>query len=158
MSEQDTSAVTGRPVVTLKRARRATDLWTSIETAEFAYVILGGEPTRGGEDAALRGFRATFGSVAEQWNRAGNDNKAPLLAALQAMIDRLRDDGVHVYWACVICSLTRPRASELSLPLALLRLDAVNVDEIEITLREPLFAEIPEEGRDEDADDDPDDD
>ena len=130
--------------VELHRAAYGLDLWSLIECAQYARIVLNDPPADQGEALAMADFIEVLSTVIETWSDIAQSNAAPMLQDLDARLADLARSGLFVHWVCLERSVKIAPMAATPLPLAIVRIghnrsDCVVVDipaELEITAPE----------------------
>ena len=87
--------------VELRLAETGTDLWSAVETAQFARFIHHEELEEEAEERALTRCVEAFSACTEGWERTPLPSRAAALQGLGPPLEGLRRAGLFVHWATV---------------------------------------------------------
>jgi hypothetical protein len=134
--------------VELRRVACSLDLWSLIESAQYARIVLNDPPADQGEALAMASFMESLSAVIETWSEIAQSNAAPMLQDLDARLADLARGGLFVHGGCVERSVQIEQTIATPLPLAVIRIDHDGSEWVAVDIPAELDVALPEdEGR-----------
>jgi hypothetical protein len=125
--------------VELHLAACGLDLWSLIESAQYARIVLHESPIDEGEAQAMADFVETLSGVIEAWSEIGQNNAAPMLKHFDTRLADLACGGLFVHGGCVERSVATKR-----LPLAIIRIGHTRDKRVTVAIPTELEIALPE--------------
>lgn len=126
---------------------RRDDLWSTLDAAQYAVLMVHEQPASPGEEAALDTFEAVFSALVRGWEETSLGNKGSLIDAVATKVVALADFGLYVHWGVIHRALGRDSRAGARLPVTVLSIDRLPQAAVTISLPATIFADA-------DADDD----
>lgn len=101
----------------------ATELWSAIEVAQYAHLLVHDEPQADRDARALRAFVDAFNEWIERWDETAFQNKAPVLQAIDGHLKALAALGFFVHWGCAERVLASSEGEGSTVPVAIVTID-----------------------------------
>jgi hypothetical protein len=132
--------------VELHLAACGLDLWSLIESAQYARIVLHEPPNDRAEARAIADFVETLSGLIEAWSEIGQSNAAPMLKHFDTRLADLAADGLFVHGGCIERSVATKR-----LPLAIIRIGHTRSRSVTVAIPAELEIALPEEEGHEDT-------
>jgi hypothetical protein len=132
--------------VELHLAACGLDLWSLIESAQYARIVLHEPPADQGEARAITDFVETLSGVIEAWSEIGQSNTALMLRNLDTRLADLAGGGLFVHGGCTERSVATKR-----LPLAVIRIGHIRNKCVTVAIPAELEIALPEDEGHEDT-------
>jgi hypothetical protein len=136
-------APVGQSAVVLGRAARGVDLWSLIESAQYARIILHEQPADQTEAQAIGSFTETFSAIVESWSELALRNAAPMLRDLDARLDDLARRGLFVHGGSIERSVRNPNMTPTALPIAIICIGHDESDRVSVDLPAEFLVDLP---------------
>src|SRR5512132_2584071 len=128
--------------VVLGRAVRGLDLWSLIESAQYARVVFHEQPADQTEAEAIASFTEALSTIIEAWDEVALRNAAPMLKDLDSRLDDLARRGLFVHGSSVERSVRNPNMVATALPVAIIRIGHDGSDRISIAVPAELLVDL----------------
>jgi hypothetical protein len=109
--------------IELQRVVQGHELWSAIEAAQFACMVVHDEPCSEQEDTAITAFFEAFSQFTEAWEETPPANKATVLQRMGGHVQALEEVGLFVHSGCVERKLEAPGHMCPKVPLAVVSID-----------------------------------
>lgn len=120
---------------------RSDDLWSTLDAAQYAVLMVHEQPASPGEEAALDTFEAVFSALVRGWEETSLGNKGSLIDAVATKVVALADFGLYVHWGVVHRPLRPHSQAGVNLPVTVLSIDRLPQTAVTISLPSTIFAE-----------------
>lgn len=150
MSNPRTPQDTAAEVVELVLARRSSDLWSALETAQGGRVFLHDQPADAADEEAVTRLDEALDCAVESWEHEGLQNKAPLLGLIDESLAALAPRGMSLYWACVERKVVLEGGSEVPMQVAVLAVSHSSAPRLQVVMPVQLDAGGAVDGGEED--------
>jgi hypothetical protein len=127
---------------------RRDDLWSTLDAAQYAVLMVHEQPASPGEEAALDTFEAVFSALVRGWEETSLGNKGSLIDAVATKVVALADFGLYVHWGVARRPLGARGQTGVSLPVTILSIDRLPQMAVTISLPPTIFAEAEAEPED----------
>jgi hypothetical protein len=128
--------------VELHLATCGLDLWSLIESAQYARIVFHEPPADQEEARAIADFVEVLSGVIEAWGEIGQSNAALTLRSFDTRLTDLADDGLFVHGGCIERSLATKRLS-----LAVIRIGHTRNERLTVAIPAELEVAWPEDER-----------
>jgi hypothetical protein len=136
-------AALGQGAVVLGRAAKSLDLWSLIESAQYARIVFHERPADQTEAQAIASFTEALSTIVEAWSEVALRNAAPMLKDLDARLEDLARRGLFVHGGCVERSIRNPNMAPIALPIAIIRIGHDESDRISVEVPAELLVDLP---------------
>lgn len=134
----------GEPVE-LHRAASGIDLWSLIESAQYARIVLHEPPTDESEALLIADFVESFSELIEAWGEIAQSNAALRLRELDAGLDELAGAGLFLHGGCLERSVQIERTATTPLPLAIIHIGRNPSERVTVDIPAELNAALPDD-------------
>ena len=131
--------------VELHRAASGLDLWSLIESAQYARIVLYNRPGSEGEALLMADFVGILSGVIETWSEIAQSNAAPMLQELDAGLANLAHGGLFLHGGCVERSVQIERSATTQLPLAIIHIGHDPTESLTVDIPAELNVAMPED-------------
>ena len=131
--------------VELHRAASGIDLWSLIESAQYARIVLHELPTDEAEALLIADFVESLSEVIEAWGEIAQSNAALRLRELDAGLDELARAGLFLHGGCLERSVQIERTATTPLPLAIIHIGHNATERVTVDIPAELNAALPED-------------
>jgi hypothetical protein len=131
--------------VELHRAASAVHLWSLIECAQYARIVLYDHPASEGEALLLSDFVEILSVVIETWSEVAQSNAQPILRELDAGLASLAHGGLFVHGGCVERTVQIERTATTQLPLAIIHIGHDPTPSLTVAIPAELNVAMPED-------------
>lgn len=128
--------------VVLGRAVRGLDLWSLIESAQYARVVFHEQPADQTEAEAITSFTEALSAIIEAWDELALRNAAPMLKDLDDRLDDLARRGLFVHGSSVERSVRTPSTPATALPVAIIRIGHDGSDRVGVAIPAELLIDL----------------
>jgi hypothetical protein len=132
--------------VELHLAACGLDLWSLIESAQYARMILYEPPADQEEARAIADFVEVLSEVIEVWSEIGQSNAAHMLRNFDTRLADLANHGLFVHGGCTERSFATER-----LALAVIRIGHIRNERVTVAIPAELEVALPDNERHEDT-------
>ena len=130
--------------VELHRAASGIDLWSLIESAQYARIVLHELPTDEAEALLIADFVESLSEVIEAWGEIAQSNAALRLRELDAGLDELARGGLFLHGGCLERSVQIERTAT-PLPLAIIHIGHNPTERVTVDIPAELNVALPED-------------
>jgi hypothetical protein len=131
--------------VELHRAASGVDLWSLIESAQYARIVLHELPADRAEALLIADFVDSLSVVIEAWSEIAQSNAAPMLRELDAGLAELARAGLFLHGLCVERSVQIERDATTQLPLAIIHIGHNPDERVTVDIPTELNVALPED-------------
>lgn len=128
--------------VVLGRAARGPDLWSLIESAQYARIVFHEQAADEAEAQAIASFTEALSAIIEAWDEAAHRNAAPMLKELDSRLDDLARRGLFVHGSSVERSVRTSNMSTTALPVAIIRIGHDGSDRVSVAVPAELLVDL----------------
>lgn len=128
--------------VVLGRAARGPDLWSLIESAQYARIVFHEQAADEAEAQAIASFTEALSAIIEAWDEAAHRNAAPMLKELDSRLDDLARRGLFVHGSSVERSVRTSNMPATALPVAIIRIGHDGSDRVSVAVPAELLVDL----------------
>jgi hypothetical protein len=128
--------------VVLGRAARGLDLWSLIESAQYARIVFHEQAADQAEAQAIASFTEALSAIIEAWDEAAHRNAAPMLKELDSRLDDLARRSLFVHGSSVERSVRTSNMSATAMPLAIIRIGHDGSDRVSVAVPAELLVDL----------------
>ena len=131
--------------VELHRAASGVDLWSLIESAQYARIVLHDLPADEAEALLMADFVDSLSGVIEAWGEIAQSNAALTLRELDSGLAELARGGLFLHGGCLERSVQIERTATTPLPLAIIHIGHNPTERVTVDIPAELNVALPED-------------
>ena len=128
--------------VVLSRATRGLDLWSLIESAQYARIIFHEQAADQTEAQAIASFTQALSPIIENWDEVALRNAAPMLKKLNSRLDDLAHRGLFVHGGSIQRSVRASNTPATAMPVAIIRIGHDGSDRVSVVVPAELLVDV----------------